>query len=69
MIADTAPEISTAVSKAISSFPKIDILMFYLKIEKGMSTKEIAEIADLRVDHVNKRLKKMYLSVRKEMVI
>ena len=61
-------DMATAVGKVLKSIEKIDAFMFYLKIEKGMDSDEISQIAGMSEDSVNKRLKKTYEIVRQELV-
>lgn len=59
-------DISMIVSTVIRDINPLDLLIFYLKIGKGISTKDIRELTGLSQDKLNRRLKRIYNKIREE---
>lgn len=62
----TSRDLSAAVSRAIKRVGRLDLLIYYLKIEKGVATKDIREMTGLSQDKLNRRLQKIYSKIREE---
>ena len=63
---NTSRDLSVAVSRAIKKVGRLDLLIYYLKIEKGVATKDIREMTGLSQDKLNRRLQKIYTKIREE---
>lgn len=59
-------DVATAVARATKSISKMDYLIFYLRIEAGVSVTDIAEIVGFSQDRISSRLKGVYDRIKQE---
>lgn len=62
-------DLELAVSRAIREIGKMDLFLFYLRIEKGVSIGDLADIAWMSQDQVSARLKKIYDRIERHLAL
>lgn len=60
-------DVAGAVSRVLKDVKGLDIFMFYLKIEKGVTIRDIADVTGFSQDQVSIRLRKIYERIGEEL--
>jgi len=60
-------DVASAVSRVVGGMSKMDHFIFFLRVERGVSVRDISDITGFSHDRVGSRLKKAYDKIKAEL--